>query len=482
MADQNETLSGRVSGNEEQSSEVLARYLPPHNVEAEQSVLGAMLLETAAVEKAGETLTPEDFYRETHQVLFEAILAINARNQPVDLITLQNELRTRDKLAAVGGIGYLTALFDAVPSAAHVEHYAKIVEEKAMLRKLIDAAMQIVGMARSPEPDQEVSDLIDQSERLVFNVARRRMDQYFSPLSPLLVTVYDRAEELGQLKAEVSGLPTGFKQLNMWTAGLQKADMIIVAARPSMGKTSLCLTIAQHVALREKKTVAIFSLEMSKEQLALRMLCSEALVSSHRVRTGHLNDAEWASLAESVDKMYDAPIYIDDATETSSLTMRAKCRRLAAEHGLSLIIVDYLQLMRSHRKTENRVQEIGEIARGLKSLAREMQVPVIALSQLSRAVETRDNKRPMLSDLRESGSIEAEADLVCFLYRDAYYKQKEARDAGEFFEKPESETIEETELIIGKHRNGPTGTVKIGFMPDYAKFVDVELQHDDSGE
>ena len=461
-----------------QSAELLARYLPPHNVEAEQSVLGAMLLETAAVEKAAESLSSEDFYRETHQILFESILAINARNQPVDLITLQNELRTRDKLTSIGGIGYLTALFDAVPTAAHVEHYARIVEEKSMLRKLIDAAMQVIGMARSPEPDQDVGDLIDQAEKLIFTVAQRRMNQYFSPLSPLLVTVYDRAEELGQLKARVSGLETGFNQLDMWTAGLQKSDMIIVAARPSMGKTSLCLSIAQHVALRNKETVAIFSLEMSKEQLALRMLCSEARVSSHRVRTGHLSDVEWGSLAESVDKMFDAPIFIDDATETSSITMRAKCRRLAAEHGLGLVIVDYLQLMRSHRRTENRVQEIGEIARGLKSLARELQVPVVALSQLSRAVEQRDNKRPMLSDLRESGSIEAEADLVCFLYREDYYKQKEARDAGEFMDKPDVERVEPTELIIGKHRNGPTGTVKIGFMPDYAKFVDLDLQAD----
>jgi len=459
--------------------ELLAQYLPPHNVEAEQSVLGSMLLESAAVEKAAELLTPEDFYRESHQMLFEAILAINARNEPVDLITVQNELRNRDVLAAIGGIGYLTALFGAVPSPAAVEHYAKIVQEKSMLRRLIQAAMEVIGMARNPEPDQEIGDVIDQSERLIFNVAQKRANQFFSPLSPLLLTVYERAEELNERKERISGLATGFSQLDMMTAGLQKADMIIVAGRPSMGKTSLCLTIAQHAAIREKQTVAIFSLEMSKEQLALRMLCSEALVSSHRVRTGHLNDDEWGNLAESVQRMYEAPIYIDDATDTSALTMRAKCRRLAAEKGLGLIIVDYLQLMHSHRRTENRVQEIGEIARGLKSLARELQVPVIALSQLSRAVEQRENKRPMLSDLRESGSIEAEADLVCFLYREAYYKQKEARDAGELFEKPDAEVVEETEFILGKHRNGPTGYVKIGFMPDYAKFVDLETQQED---
>lgn len=485
MLDQRELQSNSAQGTHSAAPsdaiapELLAQYLPPHSVEAEQGVLGAMLIETAAVEKAAELLTAEDFYRESHQLLFEAILAINARNQPVDLITVQNELRNRDVLSAIGGIGYLTALFGAVPAPAAVEHYARIVQEKSMQRRLIEAAMQVIGMARSPEQDQDINDLLDQSERLIFNVAQRRTNQFFSPLSPLLVTVYDRAEELNQLKERLSGLPTGFSQLDMMTAGLQKSDLIIVAARPSMGKTSLCLSIAQHVAIREKQTVAVFSLEMSKEQLALRMLCSEARVSSHRVRTGYLNDDEWGSLAEAVEKMYDAPIFIDDATETSALTMRAKCRRLMAERGLGLIIVDYLQLMRSHRKTDNRVQEIGEIARGLKSLARELQVPVIALSQLSRAVEQRENKRPMLSDLRESGSIEAEADLVCFLYREAYYKSKEAKDAGEIFEKPETEQVEETEFILGKHRNGPTGMVKIGFMPDYAKFVDLDTQMDD---
>ncbi|HEY3332843.1 MAG TPA: replicative DNA helicase [Capsulimonadaceae bacterium] len=464
---------------EPENSELLARYLPPHNIEAEQSVLGSMLLEGVAVEKAGEVLSPEDFYRESHQALFEALLAISARNEPVDLVTVQDELRKRDKLEIVGGIGYLTALFDAVPSAAHVEHYAKIVEEKSMLRKLIDSAMQIVGLARNPEPEQDVNDLIDQAERLIFNVSQRRMNQFFSPLSPLLLGVFDRAEELNEMKSKLSGIATGIDDFDMMTAGLQKTDFIILAARPSMGKTSFVLSVAQHVAMKEKVTVAIFSLEMSKEQLALRMVCSEAKVSGHRVRTGNLNEGEWNDLAMTVQNMYDTPIFIDDNTETSAMTMRAKCRRLAAEHGLGLIIVDYLQLMRSHRKIENRTQEIGDIARGLKSLAREMQVPVIALSQLSRAVEHRENKRPMLSDLRESGSIEAEADLVCFLYRDQYYKMKEAKEAGEIFERPTEENIEETEIIIGKHRNGPTGMVKVGFMPDYAKFVNLERNMED---
>ena len=270
----------------------------------------------------------------------------------------------------------------------------------------------------------------------------------------------------------------GIHDFDMITSGLQNTDLIIVAARPSMGKTSLCLSIAEHVALKEKKPVAIFSLEMSKEQLAMRMLCSQAQVNAHKLRTGHLSEDEWGNLAQVVQDMYDAPIFIDDATETSALTMRAKCRRLMAEHGLGLIVVDYLQLMRSHRRTENRVQEIGEIARGLKSLGRELKVPVIARSQLSRAVESRENKRPMLSDLRESGSIEAEADMVCFLYREAYYKMKEAY-AVDGADRPEREPVEETEIIVGKHRNGPTGMVKVGFMSEYAKFVDLELRRDD---
>ena len=461
--------------------EAMAQYVPPHNIEAEQSVLGALLIQPVAIERVAEMLTNEDFYRDAHRTLFEAVLAISARNEPVDLITVQDELRKRDKLDAVGGMPYITALFDSVPSAGNVEYYAKIVEEKSVLRRLIDAALTVVGMARSPEIES-VDDLIDAAERTIFGVSKRRMAQFFSPISPLLVQVYDKAEEMNELKARISGLATGIDSFDMMTSGLQNSDLLILAARPSMGKTSLALTLAQHVALREKKTVAIFSIEMSKEQLALRMLCSEAQVNAHRVRTGYLNDTEWGDLARVVQDMYDAPIYIDDASETTALTMRAKCRRLQAEHGLGLIIVDYLQLMQGSKKNENRVQEIGEIARGLKSLARELNVPVIALSQLSRAVEHRENKRPMLSDLRESGSIEAEADLVCFLYRDAYYKMKEAIASGETFERGGDEKIEETEVIIGKHRNGPTGTIKVGFMPDYAKFINYDFGHSDGDE
>ncbi len=454
----------------------LSAYVPPQNIEAEQSTLGAMLIERAAVEKAAEILGPEDFYRDAHQTLFEVITHLAERDEPVDLITVQEALKNRDKLEAVGGLAYLTALFDTVPTAANIEYYAKIVEEKAILRRLIDAAMEIVGLARGEVED--IAEMIDKAEALVFAVAQQRTAEYFAQLRTLLLSVFDRAEELGELKQQISGLSTGIHEFDMITSGLQSTDLIIVAARPSMGKTSLCLSIAEHVAIKEQKPVAIFSLEMSSEQLAQRMLCSQAQVNSHKLRTGHLNEDEWTQLAQVVQSMYEAPIFIDDATESNALTMRAKCRRLAAEHGLGLIIVDYLQLMRSHKKTENRVQEIGEIVRGLKSLGRELKVPVIALSQLSRSVESRENKRPMLSDLRESGSIEAEADMVCFLYREAYYKMKEAYSV-EGAERPERVAVEETEVIIGKHRNGPTGMVKVGFMAEYAKFVDLELTRDD---
>ncbi len=378
----------------------LGAYVPPHSIEAEQSTLGAMLIERTAVEKVFEILDKEDFYRENHQTLFDVITFLAERDEPIDLVTVPNELKNRDQLDAIGGMAYLAALFDTVPTAANVEYYAKIVEEKATLRRLISASLEIIGSARGEVED--VGEVLDEAERSIFGVSQQRAVAYFTPLRTLLLSVYDKAEELSEMKSRISGLSTGIHDFDMITSGLQSTDLIIVAARPSMGKTSLCLSIAEHVAIKEHKPVAIFSLEMSKEQLALRMLCSQAQVNSHKLRTGHLNEDEWTKLANVVQNMYEAPIFIDDATDTSALTMRAKCRRLMAEHnGLGLIIVDYLQLMRSHRRTENRVQEIGEIARGLKSLGRELKVPVVALSQLSRAVESRENKRPMLSDLRE---------------------------------------------------------------------------------
>ncbi len=387
------------NGNSHANGEgLLGAYIPAHSIEAEQSTLGAMLIESTAVEKVFEILDKDDFYRENHQTLFEVISALTERSIPVDLVTVQEELKNRDTLELVT-LPYLLSLFDTVPTAAHAEHYAKIVKDKATLRRLVSAALEIIGSARGEV--ENVDEVLDNAERAVFGVSQNSASSYFSPLRTLLMSVYDNAAEMGEAKSRISGLSTGIHSFDMITSGLQNTDLIIVAARPSMGKTSLCLSIAEHVALKERKPVAIFSLEMSKEQLALRMLCSQAQVNSHKLRTGQMNENEWSDLAQVVQNMYEAPIFIDDATDASALTMRAKCRRLMAEHGLGLIVVDYLQLMRSHRRIENRVQEIGEIVRGLKSLGRELKVPVVALSQLSRSVENRENKRPMLSDLRE---------------------------------------------------------------------------------
>jgi len=440
----------------------------------EQAVLGSMLIERAAIEKAAEILRPDDFYRDAHRVIFESILALVERDEPVDLLTVQEQLRARDVLENVGGAPYLMQLTDAVPTAANVEYYAKVVEEKAILRRLIAASSEIQAMAHGEY--EEIGELVDRAEKAVFGVAQRRLGSYFTPMRPLVATVFEQIEYRSENKEATTGVATPFEDLNYMTAGLQPSDLIIIAARPSMGKTSLALGIGQNVAIRQRNPVAIFSLEMSKEQLCVRMICSEARVDAHRLRTGYLQDEDWRKVGETCALLSDAPIFIDDSPDCSALEMRAKCRRLMAEHGLGLIIVDYLQLMRGHKRTENRTQEIGEIARALKSLARELKVPVVALSQLSRGVEQRVDKRPMLSDLRESGSIEAESDVVIFIYRDSYYKMKEATSAeAEEAEKAEmrqrgEDKVEEAELIIAKQRNGPTGKVMVAFHPRYARF------------
>lgn len=448
--------------------------IPPQNLEAEQSTLGSMMLDRSALEKGLEMLRADDFYRPSHQEVFDALMSLSERDEPADLITLQEELRKRNKLDDIGGTEYLMALVDSVPTAANMEHYAKIVEQKSVLRKLIAAGTQIIGM--SHDETQDVETITDQAERLIFGVGQRKLGEYFQPITPLVMQTWEWIDRRYHDKGEASGLPTGFTKLDHMTSGLQPNDLVIVAARPSMGKTSLALDFAVNAATKTRQTVAIFSLEMSAEQLAQRMVCAKARANAHRLRTGYFQDEEWDRLAKASSELWDSPIYIDDTTDMSAIAMRAKCRRLKAEHGLGLVVVDYLQLMRSHRNIENRVQEISEIARGLKSLARELRVPVIALSQLSRAVEKREDKRPMLSDLRESGSIEAEADMVMMLYRPEYYSQKEVADTaaisgrdGSSFD-VDKRNIEVTEIIIGKHRNGPTGTVKIGFVREFASF------------
>jgi replicative DNA helicase len=463
--------------------------IPPQNLEMEQAVLGAMLIERSAVEKAAEILRSDDFYRDAHRVIFEAILALTQRDEPTDLLFVQEELQRGGVLESVGGTPYLMQLTDAVPAAANAEYYAKIVEEKAILRRLLGAAAEIQGLAHSEYDD--IGDVVDRAEKAVFGVAQRRMSSYFTAMRPLVATVFEQIERRSEVGLDgVTGLATPFEDFNYKTSGLQPSDLIIVAARPSMGKTSLVLGMAQHVAIKLHQPVALFSLEMSKEQLCMRMISSESKVDASRLRNGYLEDSDWRRVGETCGHLAEAAIFIDDSPDCSALEMRAKCRRLKAEHGLSLIVVDYLQLMRGHKKTDNRTQEIGEIARALKSLARELNVPVIALSQLSRAVEQRPDKRPMLSDLRESGSIEAEADVVVFIYREEYYKMKEAmsmdmEEAERTAQKQRGEDkVEKATLIIAKQRNGPTGPVDVAFLPHYARFENLakEFRTMDSGD
>ncbi len=449
--------------------------IPPNNLDAEQAVLGSMLIETAAVERAMEMLRPSDFYHGTHGILFEAMTALAEQHQPVDLITLSDWLRAHNNLEQVGGISYLQSLMDAPATAANIEFYARLVEEKSVLRNLMDAGTRIQGLAYTDY--EQVGDLVDRAERLIFEVGQRQLGQGFSAIGPLLNEELERIEQRSKNMGKPTGRITPFDDLNYKTAGLQPSDLIIVAARPGMGKTSLAVQIAQFIAIEEKLPIAIFSLEMSKEQLVVRMVCSESRVDAHRLRTGYLTQDDWTHIGEGMGRLYEAPIYIDDTPDISALEMRAKCRRLKAEHGLGLIVIDYLQLMRSSRRADNRTQEISEIARSCKSLARELRVPVIALSQLSRAVENRPDKRPLLSDLRESGSIEAEADIVMFIYRDAYYKMKDSGGDDGGGAPSDGTRPEETELIIAKHRSGPTGKVSIGFFPAYTRFENLDLQH-----
>ncbi|HEX8550914.1 MAG TPA: replicative DNA helicase [Abditibacteriaceae bacterium] len=458
---------------------VARERVTPQSLESEQSTLGAMLMERDAVARAVETLAETDFYRELHRRIYSAILSLFDRGEPVDLITATEELRRRGQLEEVGGTEYLSALIYACPSAANVEAYAKIVAEKSLLRQLATAADSIMGAAYGDVEDVNV--LVDQSEKKIFEIGSKRLGEGFSHIKPLLMNAYDQIERQFQNKGEATGLATGFRELDDITSGLQPTDLIIVAARPSMGKTALCLNIAHHVAMKERQPVAVFSLEMSKDQLVQRLICSEAQINSRDLRRGHLQDSDWHRVTNAVNNLYQAPIFIDDQPSQTTFEMRAKARRLIAEHGkLGLIVIDYLQLAHSSGKPENRVNEISEIARSFKSMARELKCPIIALSQLSRAVEQREDKRPMLSDLRESGSIEAEADVVAFIYRPSYYKnkvfKKDGRDGPPSHDgmPPEIDPDEGiAEIIIGKQRNGPTGTIRLGFQPEFARFTNL---------
>jgi len=450
-----------MNGNVEQP--MLYDRVPPQNMEAEQAVLGAILLEAEALVSAMERLKSDDFYSVAHQRIYDAMVALNDDNQPIDLVTLASRLQDLGQMEEVGGIIYLTKLANAVPTAANVEYYATIVEEKAILRRLIRTATQIVSNGYATEDDVGV--LLNDAEARIMELSNRRTSTGFISIRDVLMEVFERVEFLYNNRGGVTGIPSGFVDLDRMTAGFQKNDLIIVAARPSVGKTAFALNVAQNVAVRASETVAIFSLEMSAAQLVQRIICAESNVDAQRMRTGHLEGDDWEKLSMAIGALSEAQIYIDDTPGITVSDIRAKCRRLKKEKGLGMILIDYLQLIQGRGKAgENRQQEVSEISRTLKQIARELEVPVIALSQLSRGVEQRQDKRPMMSDLRESGSIEQDADIVAFLYRDDYYDK-------------ESEKKNIIEIIIAKQRNGPVGTVELVFLKNFNKFVSLDRSH-----
>ena len=443
-------------------SDAIQVNTPPHSVEAEQAVLGAIILDSDRLITASERVDPDDFYRVSHQRIFEAMLKINDRGELVDLVTLSSELQAQGILDEIGGLNYLAEVAESVPAIGNIGYYLNVVDQKAALRRLIRTATNIVsdGYERQDEVDSVLSD----AERNILKVSQRKGQSSFHPIGSVLSDAYSTIEKLHQSSGEITGIATGFTDLDKMTAGFQRNDLIIVAARPSVGKTAFALNISQNVAVRTGENVAIFSLEMGAEQLVMRMLCAEGNIDAQRLRTGRLEAEDWGRLSLAMSSLSQAGIYFDDTPGLRVNEIRAKCRRLKQEHGLGMIMIDYLQLIVGNGKPgENRQQEVSEISRTLKAIARELQVPVIALSQLSRGVESRQDKRPMMSDIRESGAIEQDADIVAFLYRDDYY-DKESEDAN---------TIE---IIIAKQRNGPTGTVKLSFRKEYNKFVNMETQ------
>lgn len=444
---------------------MIEERVPPQNIEAEQAVLGAMLIDKEAIAKASEVLTSSDFYREAHRVIFNAMLELYNKNEAVDMVTVTEILKRDNKLEDIGGLAYITSLANVVLTAANVKYHADIVAEKSVLRQLVRVSTEIAAMGY--EANEDVGTLLDTAESRILEISNRKKKADFTPINDVLMESVQNIEKLINNRGGLTGLPSGFADLDKLTSGLHPSDFIILAARPSMGKTALALNIVQNVALRahkriggEPRSVAFFSLEMSKEQLVNRMLCAEAGIDSQRLRVGEMGDKDWDALWGACDLMSKAKIYIDDTAGITVMDMRSRARRLKAEHGLDLIVVDYLQLMQGSGKRNNsgdRQQEVSEISRSLKALARELDVPVLALSQLSRSVEARQVKRPMLSDLRESGSLEQDADIVAFLYREDYYN-------------PETEN-KHTELIIAKHRNGPVDTVNLFFHKQFTKFV-----------
>lgn len=442
--------------------------LPPQNIEAEMCVLGAMILSDKACEEVLTLLQEQDFYLPPHHEIFNAIRQLLVKRSVVDLVTLKNELVDRDKLTFVGGIDYLVQLAESVPATSNVHYYAQIVLDKATDRRLIQAGESVSKVARNTELTSE--EKVEAAESLVFEVAKNRNFKYFVPLKQLTRTFFEDIDELYEHGKPQLGISSGYVDLDRMTGGFYPSDLVIVAARPSMGKTALVLNFGVHVAQQKKGAVAVFSLEMSGNQLIRRMVSTMSGVSMGIMKRPNMTREQYDKIGNACENMFSLPIYIDDSSDISPLELRGKCRRLKQEHGLSMIIIDYLQLMRGPRRTENRVQEISDIVRGLKAIAKEFDVSVVALSQLNRGVESREDKRPMLSDIRESGSIEAEADIVMFIYRDAYYKAKEAKDNDNF----DVEKTEETEIIIAKHRNGPTGKVFLAYQPHFSRFLNLQ--------
>ena len=433
--------------------------IPPHDIEAEQAILGSMLIDKDAVINAIEVLKEEDFYREDNKTIYSAMLSLYARSEPIDIITVKSELTQIGKFETVGGLEYLASLPDKVPVVSNIENYIQIVEEKSILRKLIKASNEISQMGY--EQTEETERIMDVAEKKIFDIMQNRNTKGYTPIKEVLINAIDELEKLYNHKGGITGIATGFIDLDRITAGLHNSDLVLIAARPAMGKSAFALNIASHVAIREKVPVAVFNLEMSKEQLGNRILCSEAMVDSNKVRTGNIEEEDWIKLVSAVGPLSEAEIYIDDTPGISISEIRAKCRKMKLEKNIGLIIIDYLQLIQgTGKKNASREQEISEISRSLKILAKELNVPVIALSQLSRAAEQRTDHKPMLSDLRESGAIEQDADIVMFIYREDYYN-------------PDTERKNIAEIILAKHRAGATGTVELMWLGSYTKFVNL---------
>ena len=436
----------------------LLEKIPPQNIDAEMAILGAMLLNEEAISVASEMLTQDSFYKDSHRRIFDAIMTLFEANKAVDLITLSDELKNRGILDGIGGASYLTGLVNSVPTAANIGHYVSIVKERSILRTLITNATKIVQLCYESEGD--IDSVVDSAERFIFEVSDRRIHTNYTSLKELVKDSIETIDNLYQKKAHVTGVPTGFIDFDIKTAGLQPSDLIVVAGRPSMGKSALALCIAEYAGIIEKIPTAIFSLEMSKEQLVQRMLCAHARVDAHKVRTGYLATSDWPRLTAAAGKLSEASIFIDDSPGISVMELRAKARRLKSHHDIQLLILDYMQLMRGSASSESRQQEISEISRSLKALARELHIPLIAISQLSRAVESRTDHRPLLSDLRESGAIEQDADVVVLLLREEYYNPT-----------PDNQGI--AEVIIAKQRNGPVGSMKLTFIKEYTRFENI---------